>query len=138
MYTWTYTYVHVCECISQYYIAMRRHYDPGNSYKRKHLIGACLQFQKIGFLHKWNKPIQTELRVEKGRFTLASSLAPRKEAKEIAMQTGRQRRGKEKGGRERGRGKDRERCEILHTPNLSLDKIQRKEREEVVVKVTCN
>ena len=138
MYTWTYTYVHVCECISQYYIAMRRHYDPGNSYKRKHLIGACLQFQKIGFLHKWNKPIQTEIRVEKGRFTLASSLAPRKEAKEIAMQTGRQRRGKEKGGRERGRGKDRERGEILHTPNLSLDKIQRKEREEVVVKVTCN
>lgn len=104
MYTWTYTYLHVCECISQYYIAMRRHYDPGNSYKRKHLIGACLQFQKIGFLHRWNKPIQTELRVEKGRFTLASSLAPRKEAKEIAMQTGRQRRGKEKGGRERGRG----------------------------------
>ena len=77
MYTWTYTYVHVCECISQYYTAMRRHYDPGNSYKRKHLIGACLQFQKIGFLHRWNKPIQTELRVEKGRFTLASSLAPR-------------------------------------------------------------
>ena len=138
MYTWTYTYVHVCECISQYYIAMRRHYDHGNSYKRKHLIGACLQFQKIGFLHRWNKPIQTELRVEKGRFTLASSLAPRKEAKEIAMQTGRQRRGKEKEERERGRGKDRERCEILHTPNLSLDKIQRKEREEVVVKVTCN
>ena len=93
MYTWTYTYVHVCECISQYYIAMRRHYDPGNSYKRKHLIGACLQFQKIGFLHKWNKPIQTELRVEKGRFTLASSLAPRKEAKEIAMQTVTHRRG---------------------------------------------
>ena len=45
---------------------------------------------------------------------------------------------REKEGRERGRGKDRERCEILHTPNLSLDKIQRKEREEVVVKVTCN
>ena len=41
------------------------------------------------------------------------------------------------GGRGGG-GKDRERCEILHTPNLSLDKIQRKEREEVVVKVTCN
>ena len=37
-----------------------------------------------------------------------------------------------------GGGKDRERCEILHTPNLSLDKIQRKEREEVVIKVTCN
>ena len=36
---------------------------------------------------------------------MASSLAPRKEAKEIAMQTGRQRRGKEKGGRERGSGK---------------------------------
>ena len=41
------------------------------------------------------------------------------------------------GGRGGG-GKNRERCEILYTPNLSSDKIQRKEREEVVVKVTCN
>ena len=44
---------------------------------------------------------------------------------------------KRKEGGRGGGGKDRERCEILHTPNLSLDKIQRKEREEVVVKVTC-
>ena len=37
---------------------------------------------------------------------------------------------KRKEGGRGGGGKDRERCEILHTPNLSLDKIQRKEREE--------
>jgi hypothetical protein len=32
-------------CLSQYSVAVKRYHDHSNSYKRKHLIRACLQFQ---------------------------------------------------------------------------------------------
>jgi hypothetical protein len=40
-------------CFSQSSIALKRHCDHGNSYKGKHLIGACLQFQTFSPLLSW-------------------------------------------------------------------------------------
>lgn len=40
-------------CLSQCSIAMKRHYDWHNSYKRKHLVGTCLKFDRFNLLHLW-------------------------------------------------------------------------------------
>ena len=37
---------------------MKRHHDHGNSYKRKHLIGAVLQFQRFSPLSLWQEAWQ--------------------------------------------------------------------------------
>jgi hypothetical protein len=44
-----------CVCLSQCSIAVKRHSDKSNSYKRKHLIGACLQFQRFGPFLLWEE-----------------------------------------------------------------------------------
>jgi hypothetical protein len=36
-----------------YYSIVERHQDHRNSYKRKHLIATCLQFQKFSLLSAW-------------------------------------------------------------------------------------
>jgi hypothetical protein len=36
-------------------IAVKRHHDQGNSYKRTHLIGAGLQFQRFSLLSSWQE-----------------------------------------------------------------------------------
>ena len=45
---------HLCRvmgCLVHYFIAVKSHHDSGNSYyKRKHLIGAGLQFQRFSLL----------------------------------------------------------------------------------------
>jgi hypothetical protein len=38
---------YICWCHNQCSIAVKKHCDQGNSYKRKHLIGAGLQLQKL-------------------------------------------------------------------------------------------
>lgn len=40
-------------CLSHCSIAVKRHHDQGNSYKRKHLIGACIQFRRFSLLPAW-------------------------------------------------------------------------------------
>lgn len=40
-------------CLSWCCVAVKRHHDHGNSYKGKHLIGACIQFQKFSLLSSW-------------------------------------------------------------------------------------
>jgi hypothetical protein len=40
-------YIKYAYTLSQGFLAVKRHQDQGNSYKRKHLIGAGLQFQSI-------------------------------------------------------------------------------------------
>lgn len=37
-------------CLSQGFMAVKRHHDPCNSYKEKHLTGAGLQFQRLSHL----------------------------------------------------------------------------------------
>ena len=47
-------------CPSWGFIAVKRHHDHSNSYKRKHLIGACLQFTRFRQLSlsqgAWSRP----------------------------------------------------------------------------------
>ena len=44
---------HINDCILvRVSIAVKRHHDHGNSYKRKHLIGAGLQFRGLVHYHR--------------------------------------------------------------------------------------
>lgn len=36
-------------------VSVKRRHDQGKSYKRKHLIGACLQFQRFSLLSWWGE-----------------------------------------------------------------------------------
>ena len=36
-----------CSLLSQGFVTVKRYHDQDNSYKGKHLIGACLQFQRF-------------------------------------------------------------------------------------------
>jgi hypothetical protein len=40
-------------CLSLGFIAVKKHHDYGNSYKRRYLIGAGIQFQKFSPLSPW-------------------------------------------------------------------------------------
>jgi hypothetical protein len=42
---------YVLRCLSNCFIAVKRHHDQGNSYKREHLIGACIEFQRLVHYH---------------------------------------------------------------------------------------
>jgi hypothetical protein len=44
------------------YIAVERYRDQGTSYKRQHLIGACLQFQRFSPLSSWQEAWQYDSR----------------------------------------------------------------------------
>jgi hypothetical protein len=46
---------------------VKRHHDQGNSYKRQHLIGAGLQFQRLNPLSSWGKhnSMQADIMLEK-------------------------------------------------------------------------
>jgi hypothetical protein len=50
-------------CLSLGFIAMKRHYDQGNSYKDNYLIGAGLQFRGLVHYHHVGKhgSMQAEL-----------------------------------------------------------------------------
>ena len=45
-------------CLSEGFIAVKRHHDHSNSYKGKHLVGAGLQFQRLSPLSSWWKAWQ--------------------------------------------------------------------------------
>jgi hypothetical protein len=47
---WLRALVILAKCLSQCSIAGKRHHDHSNSYNGKHLIGACLQFQRFSLL----------------------------------------------------------------------------------------
>jgi hypothetical protein len=52
------------------FIAVNRHCDQGNSYKRKHLIGAGFWFQRFSLLSLWweNVSVQTDMELEDPNF----------------------------------------------------------------------
>jgi hypothetical protein len=39
--------VHLTDCLSPYSVAVKTHYDHGNSYNRKNSTGVCLQFLEV-------------------------------------------------------------------------------------------
>ncbi|KAL6037402.1 hypothetical protein STEG23_003590 [Scotinomys teguina] len=49
---------------SQCSVAVKRHHDQGNSYERKHLIGAGLQFQRISISYTIPYIFQIEIEIE--------------------------------------------------------------------------
>jgi hypothetical protein len=53
-------------CLSSGFIAVNGHHDQGNSYKRKHLIGTGLQFQRLSPLASWWETWQSAGRHDAG------------------------------------------------------------------------
>ena len=48
-------------------IAVKRHYDHSNSYKRKHLIGAGLHFSGLDHYHHGRKPGEMQADIGAGK-----------------------------------------------------------------------
>lgn len=42
-------------CFSQCFIAVKRHHDHGNSYKREYLIGTCIHSQRFNLFSSWQE-----------------------------------------------------------------------------------
>lgn len=48
-----YESLYIAQCLSPCPITMKSHHDQGKSQERNHLIGACLQFQRLSALSSW-------------------------------------------------------------------------------------
>jgi hypothetical protein len=53
---------------------VKRHHEQGKSYKRKHLIGAGVEFQRFGPLSSWNQEWQRAGRHDAGEESSISDL----------------------------------------------------------------